>query len=224
MKWFLMFLTAITALQAAPRELQIRAYLHQPQAKSEVVLQILASRGEKVAIAWRREDWSERFITKIEGSELLFVDQAGAPAARATVPENTNQILVLLAPDSSAQAKLPFRALVLDAAATAFPWGTSIVVSMLAKEEVAIEAGEHRLSIPAGKITKVPMVTKRDDFNMAQVNFYTREEEQWAPFTERRLQFVDDLRRVFIVFPSPGSAQPFVTTLIDHQPRREPGT
>jgi hypothetical protein len=38
------------------------------------------------------------------------------------------------------------------------------------------------------------------------------------------LQFVDDMRRVFLIYSTPGAQQPFVTTLIDHQPRREPGT
>jgi hypothetical protein len=57
---------------------------------------------------------------------------------------------------------------------------------------------------------------------MAQVNFYLRDGETLVPFTERRLRFVDEIRRIFLVHATPGSQQPTVTTLVDYQPRTEP--
>lgn len=42
-----------------------------------------------------------------------------------------------------------------------------------------------------------------------------KEGENWNPFTERQLQFLDEFRRIFIIHTTPGSNQPFVATIVD---------
>jgi hypothetical protein len=104
--------------------------------------------------------------------------------------------------------------LLIDDSAKAFPAGESRVLPLITVE-TAIQAGEHKLSVPPGKITKVSPVKKVDEFNMAQTNFYYKQGEAWVPFTERQLQFLDAYRRIFIIHATPGALQPTVTTIVD---------
>ena len=214
----------LASAQAAPREIQLRAYLHDPLQQAAADLKITGAGGTKVPVEWRLEGWSAPLTVNIDGPDLLFQTKDGTLAARAGMPDGHGQRLVLLARDPAADAKPPYRAIVFDASPSAFPWGSSQVVSMIGGTETAIQAGEHRLRIAPGRITKVPPVTQRDEFNMAQVNFYLSDNGQWQPITERRLQFVADTRRIFLIHATPGSRQPFVTTLIDHQVQRQPGS
>jgi hypothetical protein len=220
----LALLLSLCPLWLSARDIQLRAYLHHPTQPVQEAMEITTAAGEKLPLIWRNGEWSERMQLSTDAAELLFLAKDGLPAAKANIPANTDQLLIILVPETKADAKLPFRAMTLDASASAFPWGTSQAVSLLGQGETAVQAGEHRIAIHAASIAKIPAVTKRDDFHMAQVNFYYRENNEWVPFTERRLQFVDDMRRVFLIYSTPGAQQPFVTTLIDHQPRREPGT
>jgi hypothetical protein len=57
-----------------------------------------------------------------------------------------------------------------------------------------------------------------NDFNMAQTNFFYKEADQWVAFTERQLQYLDSTKRIFLIYLTPGSMQPFVTTLVDNTP------
>ena len=89
-------------------------------------------------------------------------------------------VIVLPAPEGTKPA---YRMLVIDDSEKAFPGGESRVLPLVAVE-TAIQAGEHRLPVHPGKITNVPPVTKRDEFNMAQTNFYYQQGEAWVVFTE----------------------------------------
>ena len=104
--------------------------------------------------------------------------------------------------------------LLIDDSEKAFPGGESRALPLIGVE-TAIQAGEHRLPIHPGKITTVPPVTKGDEFNMAQTNFYYQQGEAWVPFTERQLQYLDASRRLFIIHATPGALQPTVTTIVD---------
>jgi len=101
-----------------------------------------------------------------------------------------------------------------DGSEKAFPAGESAGLPLISAE-TAIQAGEHRLPVHPGKITRVPPVKKVDEFNMAQTNFYYQQGGSWVAFTERQLQFLDASRRVFIIHATPGAIQPTVTTIVD---------
>ena len=102
-----------------------------------------------------------------------------------------------------------------------FPNGESRVISLI-NVESAIQAGEHKLPVKPGTITRVPSVRKVDDFNMAQTNFYYQQDGSWVAFAERQLQFLDASRRIFIIHATPGALQPTVTTIVDTNLRVEP--
>ena len=61
----------------------------------------------------------------------------------------------------------------------------------------------------------MPPVTKVNEFNMAQTNFYYQQGEAWVVFTERQLQYLDASRRLFIIHATPGALQPTITTIVD---------
>ena len=61
----------------------------------------------------------------------------------------------------------------------------------------------------------MPPVTKVNEFNMAQTNFFYQQGEAWVVFTERQLQYLDASRRLFIIHSTPGALQPTITTIVD---------
>ena len=88
--------------------------------------------------------------------------------------------------------------------------------------ESTIQAGEHRLPVHPGKIAKVPSVSKVNEFNMAQTNFYYQQDGSWVAFAECQLQYLEACRRLFIIHATPGALQPTVTTIVDTNPRVRP--
>jgi hypothetical protein len=163
----------------------------------------------------------------VNGSLVLYDKAAIDPknpaaslAASVILPPEIKRAMVIVLP-APAGGKPAYRMLVIDDSAKAFPPGESRVLPLV-KVETAIQAGEHRLPIHPGKITNVPPVTKRDEFNMAQTNFYYQQGEAWVPFTERQLQFLDVCRRIFIIHATPGALQPTITTIVDIMPTLTP--
>lgn len=214
--------TLVLIAEAPAREIELSAYLCDPVHPLAQPFQAKSKSGATTTIEWRAEGLSEPVKTPIEDNRLVIHSDTGAIAAQAVVPENLTQVIAVLTPRPTGQAGTPYQMILVDASPKAFPWGTSKVVSYVGAE-TAIEAGEHRLRLPSGKITRVPAVKKLDEFNMAQVNFFMQDGDKLVPFTERRLRFVNATRRIFLLFVPPRSKQPFVTTLVDIKPQTEPG-
>ena len=82
--------------------------------------------------------------------------------------------------------------------------------------ELAMEAGEHKLPIHPGEIARLPPVKKVDEFNMAQTNFYFKKGDSWTVITQRQLQYLDRIRRIFIVHVATGAAHPTVNSITDN--------
>lgn len=136
--------------------------------------------------------------------------------ASVRVPNGMNRAIMVVVPAGEG-GKSAYRMVLIDDSAGKFPWGESRVLSLIGVE-TALQAGEHKIPLAPGKITRVPEVRRVNDFRMAQTNFYYKEKESWVAFTERQLQYLDGVRRVFIVFLTPGSKQPFVRTVVDTAP------
>jgi hypothetical protein len=141
---------------------------------------------------------------------------AASLAASVLLPPDIKRAIVIVLP-APAGTKPAYRMLVIDDSQKAFPAGESRVLPLVTVE-TAIQAGEHRLPVHPGKITSVPPVMKRNEYNMAQTNFFYQQGESWIPFTERQLQFLDACRRIFIIHATPGALQPTVTTIVDTAP------
>jgi hypothetical protein len=199
---------------------QIRAVLHDP-VHPAADLFYTDKTGAVVQLNFRPQDLTEALsMQPVNGSLVLYDKAAIDPknpaaslAATVILPPEIKRALVIVLP-APAGGKPAYRMLLIDDSAKAFPAGESRVLPLITVE-TAIQAGEHKLSVPPGKITKVSPVKKVDEFNMAQTNFYYKQGEAWVPFTERQLQFLDAYRRIFIIHATPGALQPTVTTIVD---------
>jgi hypothetical protein len=199
---------------------QIRAVLHDP-VHPAAELFYPDKKGVVAKLDFRPQDLTRTlFMLPVNGSLVLY-DKAdidpkkpeASLAASVKLPTGLKRAMVVVLP-APAGSKPAYRMVVIDDSAKAFPKGESRVLPLVAVE-TAIQAGEHRMPIHPGKITSVPPVMKRNEYNMAQTNFYYKQGEAWVPFTERQLQFLDAYRRLFIVHVTPGALQPSVTTIVD---------
>lgn len=207
--------------QESTAPLQIRAVYHNP-VKPVVELYLPDRAGAMVKLDLVAEGLSGPQHTQTIDGWLVFHSQPEMNpekpleglAARYRLPPDLKRAIVLIfpAPDS---AKLPYRVEVMDDSPAVFQNGQSRAINLTGNELVVL-AGEHRLTLLPGKVTTIPAVKKVNEFNMAQTNFYYKEVDNWIPFTERRLQFLDTTRRIFLVYFTPGSTQPFVTTIVDN--------
>ena len=179
--WFLSVLWLPVAVHAqtheSPALLRIRAVLHDP-IHPVAELFVGDQAGAVVKLNLVPEGLSEAQSTvPVNGSLVLYSTAAVDPknpaaslAASVAVPHGTKRaiVVVLPAPPGSTPA---YRMILIDDAAAAFPKGESRVVSLL-PVDTAVEAGEHKFQVLAGKIVRVPPVKKVNEFNLAQTNFY----------------------------------------------------
>jgi len=199
---------------------QIRAVLHDP-VRPTADLFYTDKTGAVVQLNFRPQDLTEPLFTlPLNGSLVLYnkalidpKNPAASMAASVKLPADLKRAMVVVVPAAEG-AKPAYRMLIIDDSENAFPGGESRVLPLISVE-TAIQAGEHRLPVHPGKITRVPPVKKVDEFNMAQTNFYYQQGGSWVAFTERQLQFLDASRRVFIIHATPGAIQPTVTTIVD---------
>lgn len=216
------------AVHAEEKEtVQIRAVLHDP-VHPTADLFYTDKTGTVVQLNFRPKDLSENlFMQPVNGTLALYDKAAIDPknpaaslAASVMLPPEIKRAIVVVMPAPEG-GKPAYRMLLIDDSEKAFPKGESRALALLGVE-TAIQAGEHRLPIHPGKITRVPPVTKVNDFNMAQTNFYYKKDDAWVVFTERQLQYIDACRRLFIIHATPGALQPTITTIVDVNRRGTP--
>jgi hypothetical protein len=212
-----------------PRGLQVRALLHDP-VRPLTEFFLADAGGGLVKLNLALEGLGEpQVATPVSGTLAIYTSADARPAqnpkehlaATAQVPAGANRLIMVIAP-APPDTNPPYRMVLLDDSPRAFPPGESRVVNMT-PVDFALEVGEHKVGLAAGKITRVPPVTRVNEFNQAQTNFYFRRGETWEPFTERQMQYLDEMRRLFLIYATPGAVQPEVRTVIDHAPARVPG-
>lgn len=159
-------------------------------------------------------------VAPVNGSLMIYSsDQVDASkpkeglAATAKIPAGARRMIALIV--ATPGATPPYQMMLIDDSPKAFPPGESRVVN-LTPRDFALEAGEHKVGLSSGKVTNVPPVKKVNEFNQAQTNFYYRKGEAWEAFTERQMQYLDSMRRVFLIFSAPGAVQPEVRTIVDY--------
>jgi hypothetical protein len=212
--------------QAGDGPIQLRAVLHDP-AHPVADLFILDQSGNRVKLDLQIGGLSNPQTTRpVAGKVLFFTTGSTDPkspqadlAASISVPPILKNAIFILVPAPGKNP--PFRAVLIDDSAQSFSKGESCVLNLVPME-TAIEVGEHKLQVLPGKVTRVPVVKKVTEFNMAQTNFHFKEGGSWVTFTERKVQYLNDFRRIFIVSATPGASQPFVTTILDTAPATAP--
>ena len=226
-KYFLCFLFLYwqpLAVQAQQNEaatpIQIRAVLHDP-VNPTADIYYRDHKGAVLKLEFRPKDLSAPLLTLPVNGSLVFYDKANIDsekpeeslAATCKIPPKAKRGVVVVLP-SPAGSKPVYRMVFIDDSAKVFPKGESRVLTLLSLE-AGIEAGEHKLPIHPGVIANVPPVKKVNEFNMAQTNFYYKQGGAWTAFTERQLQYLDGVRRIFIVHTTPGALSPTVSTIVD---------
>lgn len=217
----------VHAQKQEPVPVQIRAILHDPVHPSAELF-YPDKTGIVVKLDFRPQDLTGALTTLPVNGSLVLYDKANIDpknpaaslAASVTLPPDIKRAIIIVLP-APAGTNPAYKMLVIDDSQKAFPGGESRVLPLVTVE-TAIQAGEHRLPVHPGKITSVPPVMKRNEYNMAQTNFFYQHGESWVPFTERQLQFLDACRRIFIIHATPGALQPTVTTIVDTLPSQLP--
>jgi len=200
--------------------LQIRSVLHDP-VHPIADLYLADQTGTVVKLKLTAEGLSEVQTTVPVNDSLVLYNTATVDpknpalslAGSVAVPAGTKRAIMVVLPGAPG-AKPAYRMVLINDTAAAFPKGESRVLSLL-PVDTAVQAGEHKLQVLAGKIVRIPPVKKVNEFNLAQTNFYYKDGPEWVPFTERQLQYLDAYRRIFIVHATPGATQPSVTTIVD---------
>jgi len=206
---------------------QIRALLHDPT-RPTVDLFVADQNSTVVKLNLTPANLSPAQMTAPVNGSVVFYDTASVDlkkpqdhiAGTIKLPPNTRKAIIILMPTEPGGMR--FRSLLIDETGNSFPNGESRVLSLV-PVETAIEVGEHKLPLASGKITPVPAVKKVNEYHMAQMNFHYKENNNWVTFTERQVQFLDNFRRIFIIFVPPGGNQPFINTVVDTVPVKMPG-
>jgi hypothetical protein len=203
-----------------PAPVRIRAVLHDPL-RPTANLFFTDKTGTVVPLNFRPQDLTEVLFMQPVNDSLVLYDKAAIDpenpaeslAASVKLPPDIKRAIVVVL-SAPAGGKPAYRMLLIDDSEQAFPNGESRVLSFI-NVETAIQAGEHKLPIHPGKITRVSPVRNVNEFNMAQTNFYYQQGGSWVAFTERQLQYLDACRRLFIIHATPGALSPTVTTIMD---------
>lgn len=203
---------------AAP--VQIRAVLHDP-ARPVMDVFIPDHSGSAVKLDLKRANLSPAQVTRTVDGKILFYNSGVVDpkkpmenlAATLKVPPGLNRVIVILIP-SPPDSKFALHAVLIDDTAKGFPKGESRILSMI-PVEVGIQAGEHRLRAEPGKVTRIPAVEKRNEFNIAQTSFHYKKDDSWVVFTERQVQYLEKFRRIFLVSRPSGGGHPYITTIVD---------
>jgi hypothetical protein len=218
----LSMLTQAQEKQKVP-PVQIRVVLHDP-VNPTADLYYADKAGAILPLDFRPKSLSKAVFTRPVNGSLVLYDKASVDpenpaesvAASVKLPPNIKRAMVLVLPNLE-DKKPAYRMLVIHDSEKAFPKGESRVV-LLIDVKAAIVAGEHRLEVNQGKLTRVPPVKKVNEYNMAQTNFYYQQGGSWKVFTERQLQYIDACRRLFIIDATPRAITPRVTTIVDTLP------
>ncbi|MES2476220.1 MAG: hypothetical protein V4640_10590 [Verrucomicrobiota bacterium] len=200
--------------------LQIRAVLNDPGKRPTFYL---GNPGEGMTeLNLAIEGLTEPQTVSISNGSLNLystnkVDKDNAKASLAAtmkVPAGSKSLIVIIFP--AAEQTPPYRMIAVPDDIATFPWGSNKVIN-LTPVEFALQLGELKLQLPGGKITDVPKLKNLGDANDAQTNFYYKQGDQWVVATERRLQYLDDLRRVFVIYKQPKALAPDVRTIQDQK-------
>lgn len=220
---FLIWPLAVRAQSENDTRIRIRAVLHDP-GHPTADLFVADAAGHIGKLVLNRGGLANAQEAQVRNGSLVLYKTAEVDPAKPAesvaasvkvTPQLKTAVLVIIGmPPESA---VPYQLVLINDSPTEFAKGESCVLSIIPVES-AIEAGEHKLQIKAGAVTRVPAVKKKDDYNMAQTNFFYKKNDSWTPFAERRLQYLDECRRIFIIHSTPKSRQPTVRTIIDTAP------
>jgi hypothetical protein len=212
----------LPSIASAQRQIEVRAVLNDP-VNSGATFQVQTAPKVFNALPLVAEGLSAPVKVELIQDRLTLHGPSGADPnvpppviASAAVPSGAQRCIVVIAP-AEKNATTPYRAIAFDDSRQAFPYGEARIVNFT-PGLLAVRAGSIKLPLPAGQVTALPEIKDVNPYNMAQTNFYTKSGNEWVAITERQLQYVKTLRRVFIASVSPHAIAPSVRTISDLEP------
>jgi len=214
--------------KGATRNIEIRAVLQDPMNPGAAFqVQIAPTVFDKLQLVAEGLSVAMK-ISVTDNTVALYGPKAGDPktgpplVANAVVAPGVERCLLVIVPEP-AGSKLPYHLVVLDDTGKAFPFGESRVVN-LTDVALGMQAGATRLSLPAHSVSPLPLIKDVNEYHMGQTNFYAKSGngDQWMPFAERQVQYLETVRRISLIDVTPGAVAPTVRTVIDHVPFTPP--
>jgi hypothetical protein len=212
----LLSLAGLVAAKDSP--IEIRAVANDPGKRPEFYIGTPGKPMARLNLAMEGLTEAQK-ASPLNGVLYLFdSDQVTAKNAKAhlvasvQVPAGSTRLILIIYP--SGDPEPPYRMVAIPDDTKSFPWGSSKVAN-LTPTEFSLELGALKVALPAGKVTDVKKVTRDGESGNLQTNFSYKEGDQWLVATERRLQYVDNLRRIFVISKQPSSVAPDVRTIQD---------
>jgi hypothetical protein len=202
--------------------IEVRSVLHDPS-KRDARFYVGKLMESKVPLNLAEEGLTSSQRVAVENGRLNLFASAdpvkeasqASVAAGVNVPADASRVIAIILP--APEGTPPYRNLLVKDDAKSFPWGEGKAVN-LTPVDFALEIGEHKVLIPGGKVTSVPKVAKVDEYSRSQTNFYDKGGEQWLVAAGRQMQFVDTLRRLFLIYKLPRAPAPDVRSIVDSYP------
>lgn len=212
----------MVAAAETTRPLVVRAVLNDP-VNPGVVFQI-RTRGEALNQLQLMNEAVPQPVTidfagdtlSLYGEKVIGDAKVPPVLAAAQIPASVQRCMLVITPAPKG-AKLPYQMVAFNDSPQAFPFGESRILNTTIVP-MAMEAGSSKVSVPPGAFVAIKSVKDVNQFKMAQTNFYMKSGESWLPVSERQIQYLDTMRRIFIVYVTPGSTSAMVRTIIDHEP------
>ncbi|MDQ8190284.1 hypothetical protein [Roseibacillus persicicus] len=172
--------------------------------------------------------YSDQIQAEVSGDKLTFslpvTSKTGEtvykPVGEGALPSG-NRLAAIFIP--SGDADKPYKILVLDETEKAFPLGSTILVN-LAPEPTRITLGEHDMTIPPGKMEKIPMATNVNDLKQATVRIFVPMEgpRKWRPVSSTTWRILPELRNLAIAYQNPKNGRTSVNCYQEVPPWRLP--
>jgi hypothetical protein len=142
----------------------------------------------------------------VVNGKVVFYAQGNltSPAAIASMPSGTGDVLVLLISAPASKKPLVFDTVVIDMSKNGFPDDGAVIMNAY-PNDVRVVIGEHRILLKPGMRKALARPTQRNEFNMAQVVIQYSREADWRTAVETLVSFPPELKQLFIAYSEPGS-------------------
>jgi hypothetical protein len=206
------------------RALQIQAILQDP-VNPGASFYVKTSPTEYGKLELLAERFSDAIQVTATDNVIAFYGSAPADPklrppvlAAVTITPGMQRCKLLITPQAP-DGKTPYRLLVIDDTPGAFPYGESRIAN-LTSASLAMQAGSTKIPLPPGIISALEPIKSVDENYMGQTNFYIKSatKNQWAPFVERQVPYLKSVRRIFIIYATPGAVQPAIRTVMENEP------
>lgn len=208
----LIFAISCGYLHAKPREVACRfLYFGAPGEIPKVIA--VSADGLEVPCMTPTAAFSPTKKYLVDENTLKLVSEDKKPLVSGVIPQGSSSVFIVLIKTSNA-GTANWRALVVDDDPKNFPPGGAYVVNFN-QGDIRFAIGEHRGTLKRGTTYGYEMPTKRDDFNMAQVDFWIEREGKWRVANQSSIQFLPNFRYMFIAYNDPITGRPTLHTVTD---------